>query len=208
MPLAMILMELCKVVKSYWEVDWMMEGPGRVFFIKPDGMVKSFMWGCYITQSCFIGQFFLCGTSDNAIQHTWYDTILTKNFWRKTLTEVDARLPRDLAHWDGKGNLTLNYPDLMCKGDIVIKINDSYLGIGDAFMSLGKDYKTVEDIRAKLSEDTYKGKEALVLELVRPKKSLGVHSFDIITMRTPDDDVKVISILLWTDCTTQSSHST
>jgi len=90
----------------------------------------------------------------------------------------------------------------MCKGDIVIKINDSYLGIGDAFMSLGKDYKTVEDIRAKLSEDTYKGKEALVLELVRPKKSLGVHSFDIITMRTPDDDVKVISILLWTDCTT------
>merc|ERR1711990_492127 len=156
----------------------------------------------------FIGQFFFVGTNDNAIQHTWYDTILTKNFWRRTMNEVDARLPRDLAHWDGNGKLTINYPESMCKGDIVIKINDSYLGIGDAFMNLGRDYNTIEDIRAKLNEDTYKGKEALVLELVRPMKKLGVHSLDIVTVRTPDDDVKVISALLWTDCTTDSSHST
>jgi hypothetical protein len=156
----------------------------------------------------FIGQFFLVGTNDNAIQHTLFDTILTKDFWRRTLSEVDGRLPRDLAHWDGNGKLTINYPEMMCKGDIVIKINDSYLGIGDAFMILGRDYTTIQDIKDKLNEDIYKGREALVLELVRPKKILGVHSFDIITMRTPDDDVKVISILLWTDCTTDSSHST
>jgi len=54
----------------------------------------------------------------------------------------------------------------------------------------------------------FDGRLALVLELVRPKPELGVHSLDIITMRTPDDDVKVISVLLWADCTTDSSHST
>jgi hypothetical protein len=56
--------------------------------------------------------------------------------------------------------------------------------------------------------DEYEGKEALVLELVRPKKSLGVHSIDILTVRTTDGDAKVISVILWTDCTTSSSHST
>lgn len=30
---------------------------------------------------------------------------------------------------------------------------------------------------------------------------------DVITIRTPEDDVKVLSALLWTDCTTSSSHS-
>ena len=56
--------------------------------------------------------------------------------------------------------------------------------------------------------DQFREKIALVLELVRPKPELGVHQLDIITMRTPDDDVKVISVLLWADCTTDSSHST
>ena len=46
-----------------------------------------------------------------------------------------------------------------------------------------------------------------MLELVRPKASLGVHSMDVVTIRTPGDDVKVLSALLWTDCTTNSSHS-
>jgi len=55
----------------------------------------------------------------------------------------------------------------------------------------------------------YEGKmDVLVLELVRPKASEGVHSIDIITMRTPEDEVKVLSCLFWTDCTTDSSHST
>lgn len=46
----------------------------------------------------------------------------------------------------------------------------------------------------------------LVLELVRPDPKMGVHSYDILTMMT-DDGAKVLSCLLWGDCTTSSSHS-
>ena len=67
MPVAMVLMEFYKTIKSFWEVDWMLEGPGRVFFIRPEGRVKSFLWSCYLCQSMFIGQFFLVGTNDHAI---------------------------------------------------------------------------------------------------------------------------------------------
>lgn len=80
------------------------------------------------------------------------------------------------------------------------------MGIGDSFWNHGKDFKSEEDLIAKLRAN-YHGQNAHVLELVRPKKSLGVHSMDILTMRTPDDDVRVCSALLWTDCTTDSSHS-
>lgn len=56
-------------------------------------------------------------------------------------------------------------------------------------------------------KDNYLGKEVLVLELVRPRKDLGVHSLDCITVRQPGGDVKVLTCILWTDCTTNSSHS-
>jgi hypothetical protein len=74
-------------------------------------------------------------------------------------------------------------------------------------------YRLCRVVVCRLCVTQYIGNEfdqkvALVLELVRPKPELGVHSLDIITMRTPDDDVKVVSVLLWTDCTTDSSHST
>ena len=85
-------------------------------------------------------------------------------------------------------------------------------GIGDSFWKYGADYSNLNEFKAKMKEtydtDQFREKIALVLELVRPKQELGVHQLDIITMRTPDNDVKVISVLLWADCTTDSSHST
>lgn len=81
-PVAYTVVELFRKVNSLFVNDWMMEGPGRVFFVKPDGCITAFLWDMYLTQSMFIGQYFLVGTHDDAIQHTWYDTILTKDFWR------------------------------------------------------------------------------------------------------------------------------
>lgn len=81
------------------------------------------------------------------------------------------------------------------------------MGMGDLFWNAGKDFKCEADIVNKLKEE-YTGRKVHVLELVRPKKELGVHSIDILTIRTPDDDVKVLSVVLWTDCTQSSSHST
>jgi hypothetical protein len=150
------------------------------------------------------------GTHPDAIDHTWYDSILTKHFWRETLEGVNARLPRKLGTWDGKA-LEVHYEGAIERCDLVVKIPDSYLGIGDSFWNKGRDFKTLDDVITLLKRDQsdggYLGKEALVLELVRPKASLGVHSMDVVTIRTPGDGVKVLSALLWTDCTTDSSHS-
>ena len=107
--------------------------------------------------------------------------------------------------WENN-KFTNHFPGTLHKHDIVVKINDSYLGIGDLFWIAGEHYTCEADLLNKL-ESEYQGKVAHILELVRPKKSLGVHSLDVLTMRTPDDDVKVFSVLLWTDCTTNSSHS-
>jgi len=210
MPLVLAGAQVVKSVKKLFDKrDWQMDGPGRVFFLKPENPIASFIWDLYLTQSMYVGQYWLVGTHSDAISHTWVDTLLTKDMWRNALEGVKARLPRQLATWE-KNELIIEDGDLT-KSDLVIKLDDSYLGIGDNFWDQ-EDYKTEAGLRAKLKEaytgNEFDGRRALVLEKVKPKADLGVHSLDIITMRTPDDDVKVISVLLWTDCTTSSSHST
>ena len=183
----------------------MMEGPGRVFFVKPPNPIASFIWDLYLNQSMFVGQYLLVGTNDDAIEHTWFDSLLTKDFWRGALDGVGARLPRQLGEWNDT-EYTSYHP--LGDSDVVVKLPDSYLGIGDSFWNKGKDYNTEEELVALLAKEYAGKKDVLVLELVRPKKSEGVHSIDIITMRTPNDEVRVLSCLFWTDCTTDSSHST
>lgn len=215
MPLAILCIVGFEKLKSLFEAsNWMTDGPGRVFFITPPNPIASFVWSLYLNQSMFVGQFLLAGTNDDAIQHTWYDTILTKDFWRAALDRVKARVPRELGRWNGTSYEQYHAVD---NTDIVVKLPDSYLGMGDSFWNnetgygvkhkgAKADFKTQADLEAKMKE-TYQGQEAMVLELVRPKPGLGVHSIDIITMRTPQDEVKVLTCLLWTDCTTDSSHS-
>eukprot|EP00037_Helgoeca_nana_P012479 m.113536 g.113536 ORF g.113536 m.113536 type:complete len:408 (+) comp21466_c0_seq1:128-1351(+) len=211
MPLVLAGAQVVKSIKKIFDpADWQMDGPGRVFFLKPKNPIAAFIWDCYLTQSMYVGQFWLVGTNADAISHTWVDTLLTKDMWREALTKVDARLPRQLAVWEDN-KLKIECADLVGH-DLVVKLDDSYLGIGDNFWHFDVDYKTEAELRAKMDEaytnGGFEGRRALVLEMVKPKKDLGVHSLDIITMRTPDDDVKVISVLLWADCTTSSSHST
>eukprot|EP00754_Rhynchopus_humris_P008686 Rhum_TRINITY_DN13808_c0_g2::Rhum_TRINITY_DN13808_c0_g2_i1::g.64617::m.64617 len=203
MPVGYVIVQMWSYVKNYFEADWTMSGPGRVFFIKPKHPVAALLWDLYLKQSMYVGQYYLVGTNAAAIQHTWQDTILVKDYWRDALNSVHGRLPRELGRWSGT-ELTMAYS--LDKCDVVVKIPDSYLGIGDSFWNHGQDYSNVDELRALL-EKNYKGKEAMVLEMVRPKKSLGVHSFDIVTLRNPNNEVKVLSCLLWTDCTTDSSHS-
>ena len=97
-------------------------------------------------------------------------------------------------------------------GDLVCKISDSYLGIGDRVLKRGTDFRSREEVDAALAADAqYAGKTAVASELVHPTTKIrvssdgfgAVHSLDILTMRT-GDGVKVLSVLLWTDCTTWS----
>ena len=79
----------------------------------------------------------------------------------------------------------------------------------------GKDFTSREEVEAILLNDPeYKGKAAVLAEFIRPTETLtlsskeygAVHSLDIVTMRT-SDGVKVLTVLLWTDCDGWSSHT-
>ena len=206
MPAFLCVTQVFVIIKKKFfdKSNWQDDGPGRVFFVKPKNPIGSFIWDCYLTQSMYVGQYFLVGTNKKAIEHTWVDTILTKDFWRNHLKDVNARVPRELARHDYDKFTRDNSYDI---GNVVVKIHDSYLGIGDSFWRRGEDFNTVDELEEKVCKE-YKGKEALVLEWVEPDPALGVHSLDIITVRTPDDDVKVLSVLVWADCTGSSSHTT
>ena len=155
-----------------------------------------------MSNSCFISQFLLCGSNMDAITHTWCDIMLTKDFWRSALTAAKVSTPEEVARWTG-ADLEIKQ-DL--RTDLVVKLLDSYLGKGDSFWRAGIDFSSENDLD-KLLQTNYPNKEATLLKLIRPLKSLGVHSLDIVTIRTPGGDVKVLSVILWADCTTSSSHS-
>jgi len=221
MPFALMAKSIFKAIrdKFFAASSWMDDCPGNVFFIRPPSPLGSLIWSFYLDQSLYVGQYFLVGTDKDAIQHTWYDTILTKDFWSKTLTDVGARLPRRLGRWR-TDHLEIDYP--ITTQNIVVKLPDSYLGIGDSFWNFGEDFNNLDELKAKLMatygpSGKFAADDAIVMECVYPKKDIfkshapsysDTHSIDIVTIRTPDDDVKVLSVLLWADCTTGSSHST
>ena len=75
--------------------------------------------------------FLVAGNNDDIIQASWVDVSTTKTFWRKLFKDNDVRYPRQLGEWTGT-SFEKEY-DLNCS--LVIKIEDSFLGIGDKFMT-------------------------------------------------------------------------
>ena len=129
----------------------MLDNPGAAFFMKPDGLLEAYIWDCCILMQMFIGQFFLTGSHSNAVAHTWYDWVLTKHFWKKTFNDNGMATTEKLGEWDGKA-LKVFGDESLYEDDLVIKLPDSFLGIGDSFLKHGKDFKTASDIRKLLTE--------------------------------------------------------
>lgn len=82
--------------------DWQMEGPGRIFFLKPDTLIASLLWDFYASMANFCGSYLQFGADPVAVDHTWYDRHTTKEFWCEMLDGAGARRPRQLGAWDGK----------------------------------------------------------------------------------------------------------
>ena len=144
-----------------------------------------------------------------------YDTICVKEYWYSLLDHAGARRPLPLARWDGSRAHDVGPGAAHGSSDIVCKISDSYLGIGDKVLRRGIDFDSLADIQRLLEADPeYAGKTAILCELVHPAKGItisskgfgAVHSLDIVTVRTKAG-VRVLTYLLWTDCDTWSSHS-
>jgi len=222
LPLVLCAVELAKRVgeKMPWaEVDWKMKGPGRVFFVRPPTFVASLLWDFYLAISVFCGTFLQFGNDADGLMHTWYDTICVKEYWHGLLDAAKARRPLQLAGWDGESAHEVGPGVGFGLANLVCKISDSYLGIGDKVLTRGKasggDFDTLADIQAILAADpAYAGKDAILCEFVFPHPTLAlssagygqVHSLDIVTIRTKAG-VRVLTCLLWTDCEEWSSHS-
>jgi len=219
LPAFLMLVEVCKRLNEKFnpwvETDWKLAGPGRVFFVRPDAFVASLFWDFYLAVSVFCGSFLQFGTDKDGLMHTWYDEITVKEFWLGLLDEVGAKRPRQLASWDGSAAHDVGPGIKHGHANLVCKISDSYLGIGDKVLERGKDFNNLSDVHRILEADPqYAGKKAILAELIQPDPNVrvsspgfgSVHSLDIVTTRTKSG-VKVLTVLLWTDCESWSSHS-
>ncbi len=182
----------------------------NVFFTPPTSPVGSTLWAFHLEFSVYVGLFILCGNDKAAIDHSWYDEVTQKNFWRDHLVSVGARVPTELARWSAGGPCGWN-TDGDVVGDVVIKLPDSYLGIGDTFLEVGVDgYDGTRDAVEKILKENYNdGRQGvLVLEWVRPAPGHEVHSLDVLTVARPDGSVELASCLYWGKCADgRSSHS-
>jgi hypothetical protein len=200
-PLAMLglfvgkrIMKNIRPIKSFDD--------GNVFFVSPPSLLASILWDMCKDYGMFIGCFLLVGTNEEGILHTHHDEVTVKTYWRKLLEDAGAEIPRQLGSWDGK-SLTWGSK---WETDIVVKLPDSYLGIGDLFLEYEKDFKTEDDVKAILKKEHPGKTGVLLLDWIRPRKDMEVHQLDIVTVRTAEG-VKPLSILYWGDCSGPSSHS-
>jgi len=219
LPFMIMAVELGKRLNSklnpYVDTDWKLQGPGRVFFVGPDSLLASIFWDFYLALSVLTASYLQYGTDADGLEHTWYDAITTKDFWLDLLDQAGAKRPRQLGSWDGSVARSEGPGVEYGRADLVCKITDSYLGIGDKVLKRGVDFACLEDLQEILSADpAYKGKPAIMCEFIKPDESVqissegfgAVHSLDIVTTRTKNG-VKVLTVLLWTDCETWTSHS-
>jgi len=210
-PLVPLLVFVARMVKeTYWLIlrwtnpsaeNW---ESGNVWFVEPDSIIKKMIWRFAKDFSAYAAGFWLIGNSQDGIDHTLYDYVTHKDFWRSLFNRTGIRYPKGLGRFE---NNKISF-DKKVDCDVVLKIVDSYLGIGDAFLKYGKDFNGNEDLEKLIRQNkTYEGKSIIVMEWVRPDPAIGVHQIDVVTIKTNKHSVVPISILLWADCTGVSSHS-
>lgn len=214
-PLLIMVWALWKRVKAKIvpRDDWMMKGPGRIFFLSPPGRLATWLWDSYLDLSQLVGVFLMCNRGctleqlKEAARTAVVDTPKTdKTFWRRLMSDTDVRVPLELGVFK-EGRMRWNSDVDVDERDVVAKIADSYLGIGDKFLEFGKDFKTkadLEKIAVKCKE--WEGRTVLLLEWVRPLQETGVHSFDVVTVSTANGP-RVVSMLYWGECTGPTSHT-
>jgi len=203
LPFVIFVYEVFKLVASKLTTVKSFDD-GNVFFVPPPSLAGTILWAYYKNFSHFVGVFMVAGAHKDAVAHTWYDHITDKDFWRNLLRRSGIRVPLEIGRWK---NGALEWKDkLVPNTNIVCKIPDSYLGLGDQYYNYGEHFTTAKELEALCARD-FVGKQCLVLEFIRPRTGLEIHQFDIVTMKTLDG-VKVVTVLYWGECTGPTSHTT
>ena len=188
---------LQSLVGALFPRDEESEGVG-VFFALPSGLISRVNAQCYFDLSYEVGAFLQCGSNRDAIQHAFRDVVTTKEYWFTLLDCVGANRPHQLARWEN-GCLSEVGPGLDSgKCDLVCKITDSYIGLGDILFKRGVDFhkhrSVMDELRPEPTKDDtsdasasdassssvtqlttrlennemYRGKIALLSELIAP----------------------------------------
>jgi len=188
---------------------------GNIFFEPPATPTIALLWDYYKALSPPLAQFLMNRGDSKAIAHSWYDEETDKDFWRAHLERVGARVPLELGRWKKleSGAYGIEWKHTMEQQDIVIKVCDESNGIGDAFLLFGEGEGKVNGPAAleefMRADKVYHGKEALVLEWIRPAAGQEVHTLDIVTIAQPNGEIELLTALYWGDCRDgKTSHST
>ena len=168
-------------------------GDEQPFFALPDGLIARVNAECYFDLSYEVGAFLQCGSDRDGIQHAYRDVVTTKEYWFRLLDSVGANRPHQLGRWEN-GCLSEVGPGLDAGNcDLVCKITDSYIGLGDILFKRGVDFdvhhSVMDELRHKPTQDgahetsasskelltnrlssneLYTGKVALLSELIAP----------------------------------------
>lgn len=199
--------------------NWMTGCPGATFYAKPKGFLNNLMWQWWLTIGMFTSIFLIIKDDPVGAQTTYQDTAATdKQFWFAKGRQCGARYPLKVLDWDGK-KLKVN-TDLSKTPRVMIKLIDSYLGIGDKVVQMGEEpaggnpdpevtyFKDEEDLEAIFrNEPKYAGVPAVGTEFIMADKAFGVHQGDCLTVRLPCGKVEVLRCMFWGNCTGQTSHS-
>ena len=188
---------------------------GNIFFEPPASSLIALLWDYYKALSPPLAQFMMNRGDTKAIAHSWYDEDTDKDFWRAHLARVGARVPLELGRWKKleSGAWGVEWKTEMRTQDVVIKVCDESNGIGDAFLLHGDGEGMVSSPEAVTdymrADPVYVGKEALILEWIRPATGQEVHTLDIVTIAQPNGEIEALSVLYWGDCQDgKTSHST
>jgi len=167
--------------------------PAGVFFALPSGLIARVNAQCYFDLSYEVGLFLQCGSNRDGIQHAFRDVVTTKEYWFTLLDSVGANRPHQLGRWENDC-LSEVGPGLDTgKCDLVCKITDSYIGLGDILFKRGVDFhmhrSVMDELRPEPTNDDasddsassvtlitnrlannelYHGKVALLSELIAP----------------------------------------
>ena len=212
LPLGMLLLVVGKKVIGM-DGGYVPANP-NIFFTPPKSPLAALLWDYYKALSPPFAQFLLNRGDSTAIAHSWWDHETHKDFWRAHLERVGARVPRALGRWceleAGRWGVQWSYE--LKTEDIVIKVKDESNGVGDAFLLQGDGPGMVsgkDSVEAFFRDNEYEGKEALVLEWIRPAEGQEVHSFDIVTLAKPDGEIELLTVIYWGDCSeATTTHTT
>jgi len=122
-----------------------------------------------------------------------------KDYWRNILVSVGAGVAPEIARWSAKDRRVKWL--LPCPQDhLVAKQSSGACGIGDACWEYGKDFVDEAGVEQQISEHIRLNVRSgcahdfLLLQRIFPLPALGVHLFEILTMKEPSGHVSVLLV--------------